>query len=53
MTQYEQENDFGRGGGEVDEEASERAWRDAERRRGDEDPADRDEDLDEDVERRT
>jgi hypothetical protein len=53
MTQYEQENDLGRGGGEVDEEAYEQAWRNAERRRGKEDPVDRDDDLDEEVERRT
>ncbi|HSC49162.1 MAG TPA: hypothetical protein VLD16_02775 [Gaiellaceae bacterium] len=53
MTQYEQENDFGRGGGEVDEETYEQAWRNAERRRGEEDPVDHDDDLDEDVERRT
>ncbi|HET7759908.1 MAG TPA: hypothetical protein VFK62_08290 [Gaiellaceae bacterium] len=43
MTQYEQENDFGGGGGEVDEETVEQAWRNA----------DRDDDLDEGVERRT
>ena len=53
MTQYEQENDLGRGGGEVDEETSEQAWRDSERMRTGEDPVDRDDDLDEDVERRT
>jgi hypothetical protein len=53
MTQYEQENDLGRGGGEVDEEASEQAWRNAERRRGAEDPVDQDDGLDEEVERRT
>jgi len=26
MTQYEQENDLGRGGGEVDDETMRRAW---------------------------
>ena len=34
MTQYEQENDFGRGGGEVDDETMEKAWQDSERRLG-------------------
>ena len=33
-TQYEQENDLGRGGGEVDEETQKEAWRNAEERRG-------------------
>jgi len=33
MTQFEQENDLGRGGGEVDEETMDEAWREAERRR--------------------
>lgn len=33
MTQFEQENDLGRGGGEVDEETMERAWDEAARRR--------------------
>jgi hypothetical protein len=36
MTQFEQENDFGRGGGEVDEETKERAWEVAREREGDE-----------------
>ena len=40
MTQYEQENDLGTGGGgEVDEETHAQAWRDAEARRGREDAA--------------
>ena len=39
MTQYEQENDLGRGGGEVDEETMRKAWEDADARRGREDPA--------------
>ncbi len=38
MTQYEQENDLGRGGGEVDRETMEKAWRDADARRGADDP---------------
>ena len=29
MSQYEQENDFGRGGGELDDESLERAWEEA------------------------
>jgi hypothetical protein len=33
MTQYEQENDLGRGGGEVDDETMEDAWRTAAERR--------------------
>ena len=33
MTQYEQENDFGRGGGEVDDETMEKAEQDAAERR--------------------
>jgi hypothetical protein len=32
-TQFEQENDLGRGGGEVDGETASEAWREAERRR--------------------
>jgi hypothetical protein len=32
-TQFEQENDLGRGGGEVDEEILAEAWREAQRRR--------------------
>jgi hypothetical protein len=32
-TQFEQENDLGRGGGEADDETLAEAWRDAERRR--------------------
>lgn len=34
MTQYEQENDLGGGGGEVDDETMERAWETAAERRG-------------------
>jgi hypothetical protein len=32
-TQFEQENDLGRGGGEVDDATMEEAWREAARRR--------------------
>jgi hypothetical protein len=32
MTQFEQENDLGRGGGEVDDETMAEAWREADRR---------------------
>jgi hypothetical protein len=32
-TQFEQENDLGRGGGEVDDATMEAGWREAERRR--------------------
>ncbi len=32
MSQYEQENDFGRGGGEVDDETMKQAWEDADER---------------------
>lgn len=33
MTQFEQENDLGRGGGTVDDETMDAAWREAARRR--------------------
>ncbi len=33
MTQYEQENDLGRGGGEVDDETMDAAWKTAAERR--------------------
>ena len=33
MTQYDQENDLGRGGGEVDDETMDQAWEDAADRR--------------------
>ena len=33
MSQFEQENDLGRGGGEVDDETMDEAWREAARRR--------------------
>jgi hypothetical protein len=33
MTQFEQENDLGQGGGEVDDETMDEAWRTAEERR--------------------
>jgi hypothetical protein len=32
MTQFEQENDLGRGGGQVDDETLEEAWRESDRR---------------------
>jgi hypothetical protein len=53
MSQYEQENDLGRGGGEVDDETQEQGWRNRERMSTSDDPAERREDIDEDVERRT
>jgi len=34
MTQYDQENDLGRGGGEADDETMDAAWEDAAERRG-------------------
>ena len=37
MSQYEQENDLGGGGGEVDDETMEQAWENADERRGRED----------------
>ena len=42
MSQFEQENDLGRGGGEVDDETMEKAWKTAGERLGHEnlDPAD-------------
>jgi hypothetical protein len=47
MSQFEQENDLGRGGGEVDDETMQQAWRDGLARDGD----DRDPDELDDVER--
>lgn len=35
MSQFEQENDLGRGGGEVDDETVEQGWENAEERVGD------------------
>ena len=53
MTQFEEENDFGRGGGEVDDEQLREAWQ----RREEQDPNLRDAaeeaGVDEDVERRS
>jgi hypothetical protein len=40
MSQFEQENDLGRGGGEVDDETMEQAWRDSLERSGDDRDAD-------------
>ena len=34
MSQFEQENDLGRGGGEVDDDTMDKAWQDAEERLG-------------------
>ena len=48
MSQYEQENDLGGGGGEVDDDTSARAWETAAERRdprAGEDDADREEDA--------
>ena len=53
MSQFEQENDLGRGGGEVDGDTVEKAWRDREERLGGEDPAERAPVVDEEIERRT
>ena len=47
MSQFEQENDFGRGGGEVDDETMEKAWDDAAlKRTGDEHEVVRDDEED-------
>ena len=48
MSRYEQENDLGGGGGEVEAEPYAQAWRDADAVRRREDAAD---DVDTDVER--
>jgi hypothetical protein len=53
VSQFEQENDVGRGGGEVDDGALEKAWRDREERLGGEDAADSAPEADEEVERRS
>jgi hypothetical protein len=54
VTQFEQENDLGRGGGEVDDEASDDAWKNREERLGrDDDPAQSSPDVDGEVERRS
>jgi hypothetical protein len=54
VTQFEQENDLGRGGGEVNEEAASAAWEHREERLGrDADPVDDSPHVDEDVERRS
>ena len=44
MSQYEQENDLGRGGGEVDDETMDKAWEDADERRSTSDGEDRESD---------
>ena len=54
MTQFEQENDLGRGGGEVDEETLSEAWVERVRRLGrDDHAAEGSPTVDEDVERRS
>jgi hypothetical protein len=53
MSQFEQENDLGRGGGEVDDETLDEAWRRREEADVHEDPVRDSDDLDEEVERRT
>jgi hypothetical protein len=40
MTQFEQENDLGRGGGEVDDDTLDEAWEEADADPSDEDAAD-------------
>ena len=52
MSQFEQENDLGRGGGEVDDETAQQAWESRDERLGrDDDPADESPRVDEEVER--
>ena len=54
VTQFEQENDLGRGGGEVDDETLDDAWRNREQRLGrNDDPAEDAPAVDEDAERRS
>jgi hypothetical protein len=53
VTQFEQENDLGRGGGEVDDDAVDEAWRDRDERLGGDDPAERSPEVDEEIERRS
>ena len=53
MTQFEQENDLGRGGGEVDDETLDDAWRNREQRLGRDDPAKDTPGVDETAERRS
>lgn len=43
MTQYEQENDLGSGGGEVDDETTDRGWETRDERGGEEPEPDADE----------
>ena len=52
MTQFEQENDFGRGGGEVDDETMREAWQRTEEKDPNLPDAAEEADVDEDVERR-
>jgi hypothetical protein len=54
VTHFQQENDVGRGGGEVDDETTGDAWENREEQLGgDDDPAERSPDVDEEVERRS
>jgi hypothetical protein len=54
VTQFEQENDLGRGGGEVEDDTLREGWAERERRLGRDDHAAEDSpDVDEDVERRS
>jgi hypothetical protein len=54
VTQFEQENDLGRGGGDVDDETQQEAWKNRDERLGrDADPAQGSPHVDEDVERRS
>jgi hypothetical protein len=55
MTQFEDENDLGRGGGQVDDDELKQAWSNREERLGRDnfDPAEDSSDVDEEVERRS
>jgi hypothetical protein len=54
MTQFEDENDLGRGGGQVDDDELKQAWSNREERLGrDNDPAEDSSEVDEEVERRS
>ena len=52
-SEFEQEHDLGRGGGEVDDETLDEAWRRREEADVHEDPVRDSDELDEEVERRT
>jgi len=51
MSQFEQENDLGRGGGEVDEQTLEEGWENRAAVLGRDDPAQGSDELDDEVER--